>query len=294
MGIITPESINTLEIKLGGAFTIVKSTHFVDGQCYGFLSSVIPLEKYRVVISNPTWVYAAPANPGACLAAALVAGVKTATAKAKEQQNTHCTHPNARRVVPLPRLLINPPTQPAVPLPRVQADPTVDDCHVVGGGSERQIVGDNAPRQGKHGPPSTGPNYISQDEDEEHNHGYNTHSRTTSIMQEAMLACIDITKPNFKILAAKMASQKLPMMWLCEMANSVLGEQDKLLEYRHLIANPKTRATWTDSYGNELGRLAQGMPGQAKGTDTIFFIPRHMVPKEREGDVTYGLITCLI
>ncbi len=116
----------------------------------------------------------------------------------------------------------------------------------------------------------------------------------TSIMQEAMLACIDITKPNFIILAAKKVSKKLPMTWLCEMANSVLGKHGNLLEYRHLIANLKTRATWTHSYGNELERLAQGMPGPAKGTDTIFFIPRHMVPKERACDVTYGLITCLI
>ncbi len=159
-------------------------------------------------------------------------------AKAKEQRNTHRTHPNARRAVPLPRVLINPHTQPAVPLPRVQAAPPVDDCHVVGGGSDRQIVhtptqivgsrlqivGDKTPCQGKHGPPSAGPNYISQDKDEEHSHGYNTRSWTTSIMQEAMLACINITKPNFKILAAKMANQKLPMTWLCEMANLVLGE----------------------------------------------------------------------
>jgi hypothetical protein len=223
-----------------------------------------------------------------------IAEVKAAMAKAKEQRNTHRTHPNARRAVPLPRVLIDPPTQPAAPLPRVQATPTVDDCCVVGGGSERQIVGDKTPRQGKHGPPSAGPNYTSQDEDEEQSHGYNTRSQTTSIMQEAMLACIDITKQNFVILAAKMASQKLSMTWLCEMANSVLGEQGELLEYRHLIANPKTRATWTHSYRNELGRLAQGMPGQAKGTDKIFFIPRHMVPKERARDVTYVLIMCLI
>ncbi len=182
-------------------------------------------------------------------------------ATAKEQQNTHRTHPDARQVVPLPRVLIDPPTQPAIPLPRVQAAPTVDDCHVVGGGSERQIVRDKTPRQGKHGSPRAGPNYISQDEDEEHSHGYNTRSRTTSIMQEAMLACINITKPNFEISAANMASQKLPMPWLCEMANSVLSEQGELLEYRHLIANPKTRATWTHSYGNELGHLAQGMLG---------------------------------
>jgi hypothetical protein len=52
--IITPKSIDTLENKLGGAFTIVKNTHFVDGQRYGFLASVIPQEKYRIVISNST------------------------------------------------------------------------------------------------------------------------------------------------------------------------------------------------------------------------------------------------
>ncbi len=115
-----------------------------------------------------------------------------------------------------------------------------------------------------------------------------------SIMQETMLVCIDITKLNFKISATKMASQKLPMMWLCEMANSVLGKHGENLEYRHLIANPKTSATWTHSYGNKLGRLVQGMLGRAKGTDMIFFISRHMVLKERARDVTYGLITCLI
>ncbi len=186
-----------------------------------------------------------------------IAEVKAAKAKAKEQWNTHLTHPNARQAVPLPRVLIDPPTQPAVPLPRVQAAPPVDDCRVVGGGSERQIVhtptqivgprlqivGDKTLRQGKHGPSNAGPNYISQDEDEEHSHGYNTWSWTTSIMQDAILACIDITKLNFKISAAKMASQKLPMTWFCEMANSVLGKQGKLLENRHLIANSKTRAT---------------------------------------------------
>jgi hypothetical protein len=84
------------------------------------------------------------------------------------------------------------------------------------------------------------------------------------------------------------------MTWLCKMANSVINKKGKLLEYRHLIANPKMRPTWTHSYGNELGRLAQGMPSRAKGMDTIFFIPRHKVPKKRTKDITYGLITCSI
>jgi hypothetical protein len=81
---------------------------------------------------------------------------------------------------------------------------------MVGGGNERQIVGsrlqivgDKTPRQVNHGPHSTGPNYISQDEDEDHSHRYNTRSCTTSIMQEAMLACIDITKQKFQNLSGK-------------------------------------------------------------------------------------------
>jgi hypothetical protein len=32
MGIITPESIKGLENEIGGAFTKLKSTHFVEGQ----------------------------------------------------------------------------------------------------------------------------------------------------------------------------------------------------------------------------------------------------------------------
>jgi hypothetical protein len=70
-------------------------------------------------------------------------------------------------------------------------------------GSRLQIVGDKTPRQGSHGPPSTGPNYTSQDEDEEHSHGYNTRSHTTSIMQEAMLTCINIHQTKFQNLGGK-------------------------------------------------------------------------------------------
>ncbi len=125
-------------------------------------------------------------------------------------------------------------------------------------------------------------------------HRYNTRSQTTSIMQEAMLACINITKPKFKISAPKLVSRKYPVIWLCKMANSVIGKQGELLEYHHLIANPKTCATWTNSYGNKLGWLAQGMLGQVMGTDTVFFIPKDKVPRARAKDIKYSLITCLI
>jgi hypothetical protein len=53
-------------------------------------------------------------------------------------------------------------------------------------------------------------------------------------MQEAMHACINITKPKFKILAANLATQKFPLIWLCKMANFILSKQGELLEYCHL------------------------------------------------------------
>ncbi len=105
---------------------------------------------------------------------------------------------------------------------------------------------------------------------------------------------IDITKLAFEISVAKLATRKFLLIWFFKIANSILGEQGKLLEYQHLIDNPKTQATWTHSYGNELGWLVQGMPGQVKGMDTIFFIPKDKVPRARMKDVRYGLITCSI
>jgi hypothetical protein len=77
-GAITPEAVDNLENKVGGIFTILKSTHFNEGQQYGYLACVIPEEKYRVVIANATWTYVALINPGAYAATALGAGVSAA------------------------------------------------------------------------------------------------------------------------------------------------------------------------------------------------------------------------
>jgi hypothetical protein len=96
-GIITPKSIDTLENELSGAFTILKSTHFAEGEQYGYLACVIPEKKYRIVIAEPTWVYAVPVNPGTYTAAALAAGVSGAhqeqiTAQHKETQMAYTKH----------------------------------------------------------------------------------------------------------------------------------------------------------------------------------------------------------
>ena len=87
---------------------------------------------------------------------------------------------------------------------------------------------------------------------------------------------------------------RIPMTWFCEMANAVIGEDGELLEYKHLIANPKTQKIWSHLYGNKIGQIAQGMPGCNTGTNTFFFIHKNQVPKDQARDVTYGLITTLV
>jgi hypothetical protein len=232
-----------------------------------------------------------------------IAEAKAAVAKAKEQQNRVRTHPDARQAIPLPRVATQNPMV-EISIPRVDKTPKAD-CRVV------QIVANpTTPRFNAQSPvafsqsrplrldaqsPVARPNYILQDAEEDvEPQGYNTRSRTMSIMQEAMLACIDISKPTFKISAKQLASRKIPMTWLCKMANSVLGEKGELLKYRHLISNPKTKEVWGHLYGNEIGRLVQEMPGRNTGTNTIFFIRRDQVPRDRIKDTTYGLITCLV
>jgi hypothetical protein len=100
-GIITPQSIDTLENELGGAFTILKSTHFAKGERYGYLACVIIEEKYRIIIADPVWVYMAQVNSGAYAAAALAAGVSVAqqeqiTAQYKETQIAYTKYLSAQ------------------------------------------------------------------------------------------------------------------------------------------------------------------------------------------------------
>jgi hypothetical protein len=128
------------------------------------------------------------------------------------------------------------------------------------------------------------PNYISQDEDKNPTRARCTiRSASKSIMQEAILSCVDTYKPQYvvsmdlgiqnytqtpkltgttyTVTPKQMVQCKLPMKWLCEMRKSVLGVNREILEYRHPIANQTTRATWQHSYGNVIGQLAQDMPG---------------------------------
>jgi hypothetical protein len=46
------------------------------------------------------------------------------------------------------------------------------------------------------------------------------------------------------------------------------------------------------SSANEFGRLAQGVGGQIKGTNTTFFVHKHQVPQDRWKDIIYAKFVC--
>eukprot|EP00804_Cyclotella_cryptica_P020090 CCRYP_014884-RA/>CCRYP_014884-RA protein AED:0.24 eAED:0.24 QI:0/0/0/0.75/0.33/0/4/0/1279 len=80
-----------------------------------------------------------------------------------------------------------------------------------------------------------------------------------------------------------------------EAAHAVLDQETgQLLEYRQLLKHPKFRDVWNRSASDEFGRLAQGIGGRIKGTDTIRFIHKHEIPQDRFKDVTYIKFVCTI
>eukprot|EP00804_Cyclotella_cryptica_P013280 CCRYP_007043-RA/>CCRYP_007043-RA protein AED:0.39 eAED:0.39 QI:0/0/0/1/0/0/3/0/598 len=61
------------------------------------------------------------------------------------------------------------------------------------------------------------------------------------------------------------------------------------LEYRHLIKHPKYQEIWSRSYANELGRLTDGIR-DIPGTNTMQYIRKHDIPKDRLKSVAYSKI----
>ncbi len=95
-----------------------------------------------------------------------------------------------------------------------------------------------------------------------------------------------ITKPNWQRLLNKMEQD-------VERALAVMDQDSgKMMTYRQLRKQPKFNKTWTTSSANEFGRLANGVGGQVKGTNTIQFIKHDNVPQKRRKDVIYGSFQC--
>eukprot|EP00804_Cyclotella_cryptica_P000163 CCRYP_017463-RA/>CCRYP_017463-RA protein AED:0.42 eAED:0.49 QI:0/-1/0/1/-1/0/1/0/288 len=114
---------------------------------------------------------------------------------------------------------------------------------------------------------------------------YNTCSRAHTITQETILHLLRNTQTPLTPQSA--ATRQFPRDALSAILDTDTGE---LLEYRYLIKNPKYCTIWKNAYGKELGRLAQGIPGTVKGTNTIVFIAYNEIPPQRRKDVTYGRI----
>jgi hypothetical protein len=62
------------------------------------------------------------------------------------------------------------------------------------------------------------------------------------------------------------------------------------MEYMALMKDPRLQPLWTRGFGNECGRLFQGIR-DIPGTDTCFFINITNNPKDRK--ITYGKIVCI-
>jgi hypothetical protein len=74
-------------------------------------------------------------------------------------------------------------------------------------------------------------------------------------------------------------------------ANAVMHPiSGKRMTYRELLRDPLTKRDWELSAANEFGRLAQGVGGRIKGTDTIKFIPHVAMPNDRTA--TYPRFVC--
>jgi hypothetical protein len=68
--------------------------------------------------------------------------------------------------------------------------------------------------------------------------------------------------------------------------NPVTGKE---MEYSALMKDPRLQPLWTQGFGNECGRLFQGIR-YIPGTDTCFFIKLKNIPNDRK--ITYGKIVC--
>eukprot|EP00804_Cyclotella_cryptica_P027244 CCRYP_014352-RA/>CCRYP_014352-RA protein AED:0.30 eAED:0.30 QI:0/0/0/1/1/1/2/0/568 len=68
----------------------------------------------------------------------------------------------------------------------------------------------------------------------------------------------------------------------------------KLLNYCQLLRHPVHHGDWTISSTNQFGRLAQGVGGRIRGTDTIRFIHKADIPHDRHKDITYGSFVCTV
>jgi hypothetical protein len=108
-----------------------------------------------------------------------------------------------------------------------------------------------------------------------------------TLTQDYMLHMMEIKGYTAPFTARQAASHQYPLQFLCDFENAVLDNNTgDLLEYCHLIKHPKYKDTWSKSFGKEIRCLATV-------TETIFFINKTKIPKDRKSDKMYARIECV-
>ena len=95
---------------------------------------------------------------------------------------------------------------------------------------------------------------ISQDEDDI-DPAANTRlqRQVRTLTQDCLFHMMDIPGITKPFTNQQAASRKYPLQFLCDFASAVLDEETgDLLEYRHLLKNPKYRDIWSKSFGMEI------------------------------------------
>jgi hypothetical protein len=144
--------------------------------------------------------------------------------------------------------------------PRVQEPPP----WLVAAWPQKQIVQPQAPKE-KPKPILKPSKHIAESSD--------------SLAARVKARCLQTTQaeaPPSESIADRVARQKREK----EAVHSVLDQETgQLLEYRTLLKHPRFKEVWNRSAADEFGRLAQGIGGRIKGTDTIRFIHKHQIPQ---------------
>jgi hypothetical protein len=138
---------------------------------------------------------------------------------------------------------------------------------------------------------------ITQDEDDEEDetpvesYSNKLRSRSTRTATDewlySMMEFPGITTTVTNTVTPRMAaSRKYPMQFLCDYTNAVINDETgEIMEYRHLLKDPKHCERWQRSFSKEIRRLATV-------TETIKFLLKAEIPRDRWRDITYARIVC--
>ena len=104
------------------------------------------------------------------------------------------------------------------------------------------------------------PKYVTQPED----------SIAARMKARKAASTTKVAAANDESIAERVLRRRREIANSIEKAFPVLDpETGQLLEYRQLLRHPKFKDAWNISAANEFGRLAQGIKGRVKATDTI-------------------------